>query len=125
MGAFMNLILWSIIILGVLFSAAILFYFLIFKRDPKRTIPGGNTIVSPTDGKIVQIVKTKNPQVTIPKGLMGKIKTLCKDVSSSCIIISIMMTPLDVHYQRAPIGGKVISTKYNRGTFKNLSLIHI
>jgi len=109
-----------IVFIILIVAIPILFYLLIFKRDPKRIIPKGNSIVSPADGKIIQIIKTKDlDKIQINKGLVGKIKTLCNDVAKECTIISIMMTPLNVHYQRAPIDGKVIYTKHSSGTFIN------
>jgi phosphatidylserine decarboxylase len=102
-------------LLGVI-ALLIIFYFLVFKRNPSIHIDEG--IISPTHGKIVNITKSTK-KAEIPKGMLGKVHTLTKDVAKECYIISIMMTPLDVHFQYAPIKGKVTSIQYQKGTFTN------
>ena len=101
-----------------LFLSIIIILFLInFYRDPERKIPEGNNIVSPADGKIINIIDTKDDEVKIKKGLFGKIKTIAKDIANDCYVVSIFMSPLDVHVNRAPISGIVKSTKYSKGKF--------
>ena len=84
-----NIVLW----LFILFS-------LYFFRDPVR-IPLGeaNQMVSPADGKVVQILDVDDPDI-------GKAKQ-----------ISIFLSVFNVHCQRVPLAGKVISTFYNPGKF--------
>lgn len=65
-------------------------FFLIFFRDPERKIAEG--IVSPADGKIIKIQEEKE------------------------IKISIFMNLHDVHVNRIPISGKVISMIYIKGS---------
>ena len=73
---------------------------LYFFRDPVR-IPLGeaNQMVSPADGKVVQILDVDDPDI-------GKAKQ-----------ISIFLSVFNVHCQRVPLAGKVISTFYNPGKF--------
>ena len=73
---------------------------LYFFRDPVR-IPLGeaNQMVSPADGKVVQILDVDDPEI-------GKAKQ-----------ISIFLSVFNVHCQRVPLSGKVISTDYNSGKF--------
>tara|TARA_Y100000310_G_scaffold223145_1_gene224971 strand:- start:348 stop:959 length:612 start_codon:yes stop_codon:yes gene_type:complete len=96
----------------------ILFYIFVFKRDPKLTIPDGDNIISPCDGKVVGIYSSQDKAV-IPKGMLGLINTLTKDVAEKTTIISIMMTPLNVHFQYAPIQGIVKNINYFKGKFQN------
>ena len=84
-----NIALW----LFILFS-------LYFFRDPVRIPLGeGNQMVSPSDGKVVQILDVDDPDI-------GKAKQ-----------ISIFLSVFNVHCQRVPLAGKVISTFYNPGKF--------
>lgn len=106
---------WLQIMLVVSFLLAL--FLLNFYRDPERKIPKGNNIVSPADGKVISIIDAKNSSVRISKGLLGKIKTLTNDVSGECCVISIFMSPLDVHYNRSPIGGIVKSIRHTKGKF--------
>lgn len=117
-----------ILLVGVpilLVVCALLFYHLWFLRDPVRSIPAGNNLVSPADGrvsKIIRIEKGKVPDtLQIDKGLLGKIQARVKPVlgNQSGYLISIVMTPMDVHYQYAPCDGTVESVKHNRGKFLN------
>ena len=86
-------------------------FLLNFYRDPQRKIPKGNNIVAPADGKVISLIDTSKDIIKIKKGLFGKIKTLTKDVAKQCYIISIFMSPLDVHINRAPIEGTIKSIK--------------
>ncbi|MFH1848942.1 MAG: phosphatidylserine decarboxylase [archaeon] len=94
------------------------FWRFVFLRNPVRMIPKAG-IVSPADGKVVAIVRSKRPASLLSKGILGKIRVMTSEVSKSSILVSIMMTPLDVHYQRAPISGVVKKISYRKGRFRN------
>ena len=84
-----NIALWGFI----LFS-------LYFFRDPVRIpLSEANQMVSPADGKVVQILDVDDSEI-------GKAKQ-----------ISIFLSVFNVHCQRVPLAGKVISTFYNPGKF--------
>ena len=103
----------------------ILFWKFWFLRNPNRHIPEGKSIISPADGKVIEIIKfdknnllnMKNEPLTINKGLLGKIKTTTADVSDSGYIVSIFMSPFDVHYNRMPIDGEILSVVHTSGKF--------
>ncbi|MCK5095864.1 MAG: phosphatidylserine decarboxylase family protein [Candidatus Pacebacteria bacterium] len=98
-----------------------LFYVFWFLRDPIRTVPEGNLILSPADGKVVRLFKTTDTEsLDIDKGILGGIKTTASEISDSAYILVIMMTPFDVHYQRAPIEGTIRSVEYKEGSFLNI-----
>lgn len=91
-----------LIILSVLLAAFTLYFF----RDPERVIPEGSgealgTILSPADGKVVVI-----KDVIDNEYLKGPAKQ-----------ISIFLSPLNVHVNRAPITGIVDYFMYNTGQF--------
>lgn len=110
------MVLWAIAILLFIVMLAIAFL-LNFYKDPKRTIPKGNNIVAPADGRIISVIDTSDNNIKIKKGLLGKIKTYTKDVAKQCYVISIFMSPFDAHYNRAPIGGKIRYIKHTKGRF--------
>lgn len=90
--------LWAIGLFGGLFLFVTWFF-----RDPERTIPEDpNSIVSPGDGKVVEIVPEKDP--LLEKGYTR---------------ISIFLNVFDVHVNRIPISGKILATRYNPGKFLN------
>jgi phosphatidylserine decarboxylase len=68
---------------------------LYFFRDPERVIPAGPVAVAPADGKIISI-RSEDARRTR---------------------ISIFMSPLDVHVNRAPVGGRITAVEYQRGRF--------
>ena len=74
-----------------------------FFRDPERSIPEDpNAIVSPGDGKIVEIISEKDP-------LLDEAYTR----------VSIFLNVFNVHVNRVPISGKIQATRYNPGKFFN------
>lgn len=107
--------LWIIVVI-IIFLLLILFL-LNFYKDPKRRIPKGSNIVAPADGKVISIINTSNNNIKIKKYILGKIKTLTSDIAKQCYVISIFMSPLDAHINRAPIDGIVKSIKRTKGTF--------
>jgi phosphatidylserine decarboxylase len=70
-----------------------------FFRDPERAIPADpQAIISPADGHIVQIQE---------EDFAGQPQRR----------ISIFMSPLDVHVNRAPIAGTLRDVTYRKGAF--------
>jgi phosphatidylserine decarboxylase len=82
----------------LLLLAAFMAYFF---RDPERASPPERTvIVSPADGRVT---------------LVGK---LSPGDADSPTIVSIFLSPLDVHINRSPISGTVLDVTYTKGRFK-------
>ena len=82
---------------GLLFLAIALFMAYFF-RDPKREPPSdANVVVSPADGRVTRIESASS----------GNGPTL----------ISIFLSPLDVHINRSPIPGKIVDVVYSPGKF--------
>jgi len=107
---------WLLILISILILGISLFL-INFYRDPKRTITKGNNIVAPADGKIISILKAGKGIVQTRKGLLGKISSFTSDIADECHVISIFMSPFDVHINRAPINGKIKSVKHTDGRF--------
>ncbi len=83
---------------GLLFTLFSVWFF----RNPDRTPPvGSGIVVSPADGKIVYSGDS-------PPG------RYLKEAGKR---VSIFMSPLDVHVNRAPVSGKVVSVAYHAGEF--------
>ncbi|RJQ46304.1 MAG: phosphatidylserine decarboxylase family protein [Nitrospiraceae bacterium] len=86
-----------------LFLLLTLFMFYFF-RDPDRvTPPDRKTFYSPADGKIIVISEAVEEEILKDKALK----------------ISIFMSPLNVHVNRAPCDGIVKDVKYYPGKFFN------
>ena len=85
-----------------IFSLVIFCLVLQFFRNPKRKIlKNENEILSPVDGKIVSIKKVYE-------------KEYFKD---DRILVSIFMSPLNIHVTRYPISGKILYSKYHPGKY--------
>lgn len=108
------IILYSVIVLVISF---ILFYKFIFLRDAERTIPKGNNIVSPADGKIIEIIDIKKKTKIRFKGESINIKKTISDTLKDGYLISIFMSIFNVHINRSPVKGKITKTKYTKGKF--------
>ena len=79
--------------------ACITVFALYFFRDPQRILPNADGFLAPADGKIVQIREIEDDE-------LGKAWQ-----------ISIFLSIWNVHSQRVPLSGKVLSKKYNPGKF--------
>jgi len=97
------------------------FYFLFFLRKPERIIPNNeNIFVSPANGKIINIIHSKDKNIIINKNNRHAFNEYISDVwTGEKTIVSIMMTPMNVHRQRAPNNAKLISQNYKKWLFLN------
>ena len=74
--------------------------FLGFFRDPNRTAPDlPGAVLAPADGRVMVITEAVDPWV------------------GPAVRMSIFLSPLDVHVNRAPIGGLVKNVEYVAGRF--------
>jgi phosphatidylserine decarboxylase len=79
--------------IGVAFFLLLAAFMAYFFRDPRRTIPGEeNIVVSAADGRVTRIEDTAD----------GK-------------LVSVFLSPLDVHINRSPIAGKIVKVIYSEG----------
>ena len=86
----------------LLLSAFLVIFTLNFFRDPERTVPNkSNIVVSPADGRILFV-----------KDILDD-----KFLNSKAKLVSIFMSPLNVHVNRIPITGKVEYVKYIQGEY--------
>ena len=115
----LNILMYLLIAIILLILLSLLFYKFIFLRNPERKIPSGKNIVSPADGRVILIQKFSNKEIKINKGFVGKIKTLTSDIADKGYIVSIFMNLFNVHVNRSPINGKIISLKHTKGKFYN------
>jgi len=77
-----------------------------FFRDPERPTPPPGFGLSPADGRILKVESLpENPYIPGP-----------------AIKISIFMSPFNVHVNRVPISGRLVSQTYFSGAFLNASL---
>ncbi len=82
------------------------FFVLQFFRDPARPIPGtAKSVLSPADGRIVAVEKTRDPYV-----------------DREALKVSVFMNVFNVHSNRSPVDGEVKGRWYHAGRFLNAAL---
>ncbi len=87
----------------LVFSVFLLIIVLQFFRNPKRAIPvfDNAMVYSPADGKVVVIEETEESEYFNDKRLM----------------ISVFMSPINVHSNHHPVGGSIAYEKYHAGKY--------
>lgn len=87
--------LWWVAVALLLIAAFMAFFF----RDPRRNAPTEpGIVVAPADGRVT-LLKCGEPE------------------PGSDSLISIFLSPLDVHVNRSPIAGKITEIQYKKGSF--------
>lgn len=95
----------ALIVLWILFAVFTLYFF----RDPNPLAPAiPNAIVSPAHGKVDVVDETTEAEV------MG----------GACRRISIFLSVIDVHVQKAPVTGKITYLKHVPGKFLSATKAH-
>ncbi len=75
---------------------------LYFFRDPPRVTPSGSELViAPADGKVIAVRDTVEPEY----------------IGGDATMISIFMSPLDVHVNRMPASGRIGFYRYVKGEY--------
>lgn len=86
---------WYVAVLLLVVALFMAYFF----RDPKRVPPSDpDVVVSPADGRVTRI-ESSGQGSELP------------------IVISIFLSPLDVHINRSPIPGKIVDVLYSPGKF--------
>jgi phosphatidylserine decarboxylase len=77
-----------------------------FFRDPPRKVPREpDAVLSPADGKIVSVEKTRDPYL-----------------DRDALKISVFMNVFNVHSNRSPVDGTVVAAWYHAGSFVNAAI---
>jgi phosphatidylserine decarboxylase len=87
---------WPVALVFILIAVFMLYFF----RDPKREPPADpEVVVAPADGRVTRV------------------SALATGQGPSSTLVSIFLSPLDVHINRSPIAGRVTNVSYTRGKF--------
>lgn len=116
----------TVVGLAAAFAAAYAFWrYYWFWRNPPRTIPQGDHLVSPADGVVVYVkhAKPEEPIVSCKQGKAASINDIVRDdLRLPKVLIGIFMSPVGVHYNRAPLDGTVETIKEYPAEGKNLNM---
>jgi phosphatidylserine decarboxylase len=92
---------WSFL-LGAVAAVGLWIFIVSFFRDPERTIPTDtDALLSPADGTIIGVEEVDEPD--FPGGRAFR--------------VSIFLSPFNVHLNRVPRTGKVVTLRYFKGCF--------
>jgi phosphatidylserine decarboxylase len=81
-----------------------------FFRDPPRSPPAAEGILSPADGIVVYVrrVPPGEDVVVIKEGVRATVRDILRqDENTTRLVIGVFMSPFDVHYNRAPIDARI------------------
>jgi phosphatidylserine decarboxylase len=111
-AAALALFLWFMLPFSILAYLALLVavYIAYFFRDPARVTPmREGLVISPADGRVSSIERIK-PPAELGLGSEERVR------------ISIFLSVLDVHINRAPVAGRLVKSIYVPGAFMNAAL---
>lgn len=104
----------------IILVCCIAFYRCYFLRQPYREVPNDeNLFVSPANWKIIAIIKNPTDNTIIYKDNNEVLDHFIDWIGTWATMVSIMMTPLNVHYQRSPNNATLIEEKYVRWKRRN------
>ncbi len=102
-------------LLIILAGAFLYWRYVWFFRNPPRTAPIGENIVSAADGTVVYVKEMKpgDDVIVIKKGVQATIEDIIQeDAELPKVIIGTFMSPFDVHYNRAPFDAVIQSVRH-------------
>jgi phosphatidylserine decarboxylase len=87
---------WWLAALLLLLTAFMAYFF----RDPHREVPSEqDLVISPADGRVTRVEKASPNESHTPT------------------VVSIFLSPFDVHINRSPIAGTIVDVTYTKGRF--------
>ncbi|MGC8659295.1 MAG: phosphatidylserine decarboxylase [Desulfomonilaceae bacterium] len=115
----------AILAVALATSTFLFWRYIWFFRNPPRIVAPGDNLVSTADGKIVYVkrLSADSDVIVIKKGVSAKISDIVReDVSTPKVLIGTFMSPLDVHYNRSPLEGRVDFVRHYPAKTKNLNM---
>lgn len=126
----MKIALWTLLGLAALVACAVIYLRKVwFFRDPARATPRERgLIVAPADGKVIYIRPVTKGEVYSEKlGRPIRLEEITQaesDWGDEGWIVGIYMSPLDVHFNYAPVAGRVTRVAYT-GARVNLPMVDL
>lgn len=110
--------------LGAVAAAALFAWwrFVWFFRDPPRAPPAQAGFVSPADGTVVYVKRAAPGEKVwvIKEGLAASVEDIVReDIDRPKLVVGVFMSPLDVHYNRAPFDARVAFIRRHPGRGPN------
>ncbi len=112
-------------ILLLLVAAYLFWRYYWFWRNPPRTVPRGDHVLSPADGTVVYVKRAAphEPVISCKQGKAVSIDEIAREpLGQAKILVGIFMSPFGVHYNRAPIDGHLEYSKEYPAEGKNFHM---
>jgi phosphatidylserine decarboxylase len=96
-----------------------------FFRNPERKAPAEDGVVSPADGRVVYVsrVAPGEPVISVKEGLPATVKDIARThLEGEKLVIGVFMSPLDVHFNRAPLDATITSVHHHPPEPVNLDM---
>jgi len=93
-----------------------------FWRNPPRRPPEADGVVSAADGRVVYVrtVAPGEPVVSLKKGRAATLEDIAREeMRAPQLLVGVFMSPFDVHYNRAPVSGRVEFVRHYPGDGAN------
>lgn len=102
-GILVTAVLWLVAWpVAALLAAAATVFVISFFRDPERTVPADpRLILAPADGRVIKVSPVRDGRF----------------LQTEATLVSIFMSPLNVHVNRVPVSGRVVDVQYHPGKY--------
>lgn len=99
-------------------------YVWFFRNPPRHPLPGKG-LLSPADGTVVYVetVAPAEPVISIKRGIRISVNDIVREhLEKQKVLIGIFMSPFDVHFNRAPLSGRVGCVHHHPAITRNLHM---
>jgi phosphatidylserine decarboxylase len=96
-----------------------------FFRNPPRTVPPGEGLVSAADGTVVYVKRFAAAEdvIHVKRGLAARLSDIVsEDTALPQLLIGVFMSPFNVHYNRAPLAGTIEFVRHRPGRGLNVHM---
>jgi phosphatidylserine decarboxylase len=109
----------------VAFGAYCFWRYVWFFRNPRRASPSRDGLVAAADGTVVYVKRLAAAEdvILVKQGLSARLADIVmEDVALPKLLIGVFMSPFDVHYNRAPLGGTIEFVRHHPGRGRNMHM---
>jgi phosphatidylserine decarboxylase len=87
-------------------------------------------VLSPADGRVVYVkqVQPFEPVITIKGRVKASVNDIVReDMAQKKVLIGVFMSPFNVHYNRAPLSGRIVFTRHHppKGQNQHMGFMHL
>jgi phosphatidylserine decarboxylase len=106
-------------------AAALYWRYVWFFRNPVRTPPREDGVLSPADGTVVYVkhIASNEAVICIKKGMHITVSDIARsEMPLPKLLVGVFMSPFNVHYNRAPVSGRVALIRHHPAQGHNVHM---